>query len=134
MKIIADTNLLVRMAVDDDPSQRRIAAKAVRDAESVVVAIHALCEMVWVLRTRYRFSRAEILLAIENLSAIDGVIVDRAAVDAGLEAMRSGTDFADAVIAYEGRAAGGDVFVSFDEKAVEVLTKLGIRSRLLKSG
>ena len=132
VKIIADTNLLVRLAVDDDPIQRRVAARIVMEAEAVIVGLHALCEMVWVLRTRYRFSKAQIVLAIENLCGVENVIVDKAALEAGLEAMRSGADFADAAIAYEGRIAGGDVFVSFDEKAVDVLTKLGIKSRLLK--
>ncbi len=133
MKIIADTNLLVRLAVDDDPGQKRVAARTVQAAEFVIVSLHALCEMAWVLRSRYRFSRAQIILAIENLCGVEGVIVDKLAVEAGLESMRSGADFADAVIAYESRMAGGEVFVSFDKKAVDVLTNLGIKSRLLKS-
>jgi predicted nucleic-acid-binding protein len=45
--------------------------------------------------------------------------------------MRSGADFADGVIAHEGRTAGGDVFVSFDEKAVAALEKLGQNVKLL---
>ena len=133
MIIIADTNLLVRLAVDDDPVQRRVAARIVMEAEAVIVGLHALCEMVWVLRTSYRFSKAQIVLAIEKLCGVENVIVDKAALEAGLEAMRLGADFADAAIAYEGRMAGGDVFVSFDKKAVEVLAKLGQKSRLLKS-
>ena len=129
MKIIADTNLLVRMAVDDDPIQRRVAARIVTEAEAVIVGLHALCEMAWVLRTRYRFSKAQIVLAIENLCGVENVIVDRAAVDAGLEAMRS--DFADAAIPYEGRMAGGDVFISFDKKAVAAIAKQGMKAELL---
>lgn len=132
MKIIADTNLLVRLAVDDGPAQRRVAAKAVMDAGSVVVGLHALCEMVWVLRATYGYSRAQMVLAIEKLCGVEGVIVDKAAVEAGLEAMRFGADFADAVIAYEGRMAGGDVFVSFDKKAVTALRQQGIKVKLLE--
>jgi len=131
MKIVADTNLLVRLAVDDDPIQTRLAARTVMEAEAVIVGLHALCEMVWVLRTRYRFSKAQIVLAIEDLCGVENVIVDKAAVDAGLEAMRSGADFADCVIAHEGRTAGGDVFVSFDEKAVAAIAKQGWKARLL---
>ena len=131
MKIVPDTNLLVRLAVDDDPVQRRLAARAVMEAEAVIVGLHALCELVWVLRTRYRFSKAQIVLAIENLCGVENVIVDKVAVDAGLEAMHFGADFADGVIAHEGRTAGGDVFVSFDEKAVAALEKLGQNVKLL---
>ena len=131
MIIIADTNLLVRLAIDDDPIQRRVAARIVMEAEAVIVGLHALCEMVWVLRTSYRFSKAQIVLAIENLCGVENVIVDRAALEAGLEAMRSGADFADAAIAYEGRMAGGDVFVSFDKKAVAAIAQQGMKTELL---
>lgn len=131
MKVIADTNLLVRLAIDDDPIQRRVAARIVMEAEAVIVGLHALCEMVWVLRTSYRFSKAQIVLAIENLCGVENVIVDRAALEAGLEAMRSGADFADAAIAYEGRMAGGDVFVSFDKKAVAAIAQQGMKTELL---
>jgi predicted nucleic-acid-binding protein len=131
MKMVPDTNLLVRLAVDDDPIQRRLAGRTVKEAEAVFVGLHALCELVWVLRTRYRFSKAQIVLAIENLRGIENVIVDQTAVEAGMEAMRSGADFADGVIAHEGRTAGGDVFVSFDEKAVAALEKLGQNVKLL---
>jgi predicted nucleic-acid-binding protein len=131
VKVIADTNLLVRLAIDDDPIQRRVAARIVMEAEAVIVGLHALCEMVWVLRTSYRFSKAQIVLAIENLCGVENVIVDRAALEAGLEAMRSGADFADAAIAYEGRMAGGDVFVSFDKKAVAAIAQQGMKTELL---
>ena len=131
MKIIADTNLLVRLAVDDDPIQRRVAARIVMEAEAVIVGLHALCEMVWVLRTSYRFSKAQIVLAIENLCGVESVTVDRAALEAGLEAMRSGADFADAAIAYEGRWLGGETFVSFDGKAVKAVEMQGQKVKLL---
>ena len=132
MKVIADTNLLVRLAIDDDPIQRRVAARIVMEAEAVIVGFHALCELAWVLRTSYRFSKAQIVLAIENLCGVENVIVDRAALEAGLEAMRSGADFADAAIAYEGRMAGGDVFVSFDKKAVAAVAAQGMKVKLLQ--
>lgn len=132
MKIVADTNLLVRLAVDDDPVQQRAAAKVVKEAEAVIVGILALSELVWVLRSRYRFSKVEILQTIEKLCEIQNVFVDRLAVDAGLAAMRQGTDFADGVIAHEGEMAGGDEFVSFDRKAVAAMEKLGVKVRLLR--
>jgi len=131
MKIVPDTNLLVRLAVDDDPIQRRLAARAVMEAEAVIVGLHALCELVWVLRTRYRFSKAQIVLAIENLCGVENVIVDKVAVDAGLEAMHFGADFADGVIAHEGAWLGGETFVSFDRKAVSAIAKQGLQARLL---
>lgn len=132
MKIVADTNLLVRLAVNDDPGQQRAAARIVKEAEAVIIGNVALCELVWVLRSRYRFSKIEISQAIENLSQIQNVTVDRAAVEAGLECMKAGTDFADGVIAHEGASLGGEEFVSFDKQAVIAIAKQGIQARLLK--
>ena len=45
--------------------------------------------------------------------------------------LEAGGDFADGVIAFEGEWLGGDVFVSFDKKAVALLEKQGISARLL---
>jgi predicted nucleic-acid-binding protein len=43
----------------------------------------------------------------------------------------AGGDFADGVIAYEGRWLGAETFVSFDKKAVEMLAAQGQAARLL---
>jgi len=133
MRIIADTNLLVRLAVNDDPRQRQIAATAVTQAEAVIISRHALCELVWVLRQSYNFTGTETAEAIQKLRGIRNVVLDNATVEAGLAVLGAGADFADGVIAYEGRWLGGETFVSFDKKAVDALTKLEIKSRLLKS-
>ena len=50
MKITADTNVLVRAAVQDDAHQARRAAKVLQEADLVAVPIPVLCEFVWVLR------------------------------------------------------------------------------------
>ena len=42
-----------------------------------------------------------------------------------------GADFADGVIAYEGRWLGGETFVSFDKRAVAVVAKQGMKTQLL---
>ena len=131
MKMIADTNLLVRMAVDDDPRQRRIAATAVAQADMVVISRHAICEFVWVLRQSYGFSRQEVAAAVQLLCGIEKVVLDRAEVEAGLKALVAGADFADGIIAYEGRFMGGEVFVSFDKKAVAHVNSQGQKAKLL---
>jgi predicted nucleic-acid-binding protein len=59
------------------------------------------------------------------------VVTNHAAAQAGLALLESGGDFADGVMAYEGRWLGGETFVSFDKKAVTLLDKLGKRALLL---
>jgi predicted nucleic-acid-binding protein len=58
-------------------------------------------------------------------------VVNRPAVEAGLAVLRAGGDFADGLIAYEGEWLGGEMFVSFDKKAVAVITKQGQQTKLL---
>ena len=63
--------------------------------------------------------------------AAANVAVNRPAVEAGLAMLAAGGDFADGVIAYEGRWWGGETFVSFDKKAVTRLTAQGYPAHVL---
>ncbi|MBI1209576.1 MAG: PIN domain-containing protein [Azospirillum sp.] len=118
MKIIADTNLLVRAAVRDDPAQTALAEHRLLVATLVAVPLPVLCEFVWVLARGYRRPAFEIARAIRLLIAGETVRTDRAAVNVGLRFLEAGGDFADGVIAFEGRRLGGEIFVSFDRAAV----------------
>ena len=131
MKMIADTNVLVRAVLNDDAVQSRASRLALSSAEQIVVSRHAFCEMVWVLRHSYKMPRAEIMKSVRGFLGAGNVVTDTAAVEAGLEAMESGADFADGVIDYEGRWLGGDSFVSFDKRAVAAIAKQGAQTKLL---
>ena len=131
MKVTADTNVLIRAAVQDDPNQARRASKALQDAEIVAVPVPVLCEFVWVLRRGYKKSPSEICDAICRLMTSAKVVVNRPAVEAGLSVLEAGGDFADGVIAYEGSWLGAEEFLSFDSEAVSVLQSQGVRARLL---
>src|SRR6266446_6009788 len=131
VKIAVDTNVLVRAAVRDDVGQADAATKLMARAKMVAIAVPCLCEFVWVLRSVYRFQSSDIAKAIRTLLAAENVETNRPAIDAGLAVLEAGGDLADGVIAYEGRWLGGETFVSFDKKAVEMLTAQGISARLL---
>jgi predicted nucleic-acid-binding protein len=131
MKIVVDTNVLVRAVVRDDRAQARVAAKALTDAEVIAVALPCLCEFVWVLRKVYDFQPIDVASAIRALLAAANVEVNRPAVEAGLSVLEAGGDFADGIIAYEGTWLGGETFVSFDKKAVALLAAHGQSARLL---
>ncbi len=131
MKIAVDTNVLVRAVVQDDPNQAIIAAQVLTSATMIAVALPCLCELVWVLRRAYGFQTADVADALRALVATANVEVNRPAVEAGLAVLENGGDFADGVIAYEGRSLGGETFVSFDKKAVTLLASQGQSVRLL---
>ena len=132
MKITADTNVLVRAAVQDEPHQARQAAKVLQEADLVAVPIPVFCEFVWVLRRGYKKSSSEVSDAIRRLMKSAHVAMNRPAVEAGLSALDAGGDFADGAIAYEGNWLGAEEFVSFDSKAVSMLKSQGGRARLLQ--
>jgi predicted nucleic-acid-binding protein len=131
VRIAVDTNVLLRDALHDDPRQTPVASKTLQSAELVVVPAPVLCEFVWVMRRLYKRSTAEIAHSIRLLMSGDNVELDRPAIEAGLEMLEAGGDFADGVIAYEGRWLGAEEFVSFDKKAVPLLKAQGKRARLL---
>jgi predicted nucleic-acid-binding protein len=58
-------------------------------------------------------------------------MVNHQAVAAGLAMLESGGDFADGIIAQEGRWLGADTFVSFDRRAVALIKAQGHDVRLL---
>jgi predicted nucleic-acid-binding protein len=131
MKVAVDTNVLVRAAVRDEPKQAEVAAKLLRGAKMIAVAVPCLCEFVWVLRRVYGFPSTAAAVAIRALLATSNVETNRPAVEAGLAMLDAGGDFADGAIAYEGYWLGGETFVSFDRKATEMLTAQGQPARLL---
>ena len=131
MRITADTNVLVRAAIDDEPAQAQSAREVLRDAELVVVTLPALCEFVWVVGRGYRRPAQEIIDALRRLLGSATVSVDWPAVEAGLNMLAAGGDFADGVIAFEGRRRGGVVFASFDGDAVKLIGAAGGETHLL---
>lgn len=131
MKITVDTNVLVRSCVCDDPAQADIAAKILTDAALIAVALPCLCEFVWVLLKVYNIESGDVINAVRALMTSKNVEMNRPAVEAGLEALNAGGDFADGVIAFEGNWLGGETFESFDKQAVALLSAQGKDARLL---
>jgi predicted nucleic-acid-binding protein len=131
MKIAVDTNVLLRAVVQDDAAQAQVAAKLLLEAELIAVTLPCLCEFVWVLLSVYGFTVWEVAGAVRALTGASNVEVNKPAVEAGLSVFEAGGDFADGAIAYEGLWLGADTFVSFDKKAVKLLSKRGVAARLL---
>lgn len=131
MKVTADTNVLIRTIVDDDEAQTTRAVELLETADMVAVSLQTMCELVWVLRSRYEADRADIATALRTLLNTSNVVVNRPAAEAGLAVLGAGGDFTDGVIAYDGTWLGAETFVSFDKKAVSLLTKQGQTALLL---
>ncbi len=133
MKITADTNLLVRAVVEDEPGQSKAAQTILRKADMVALTTAALCELAWVLARGYKISARDIAEAMRLLVGGTNVVVNRPALNAGLAMLDGGGDFVDGVIAYEGNWLGAETFVSFDKKAVKLLEAQGLSAELLSA-
>jgi len=131
MRITADTNILVRAVMRDDVVQAEAATRLLKEAEIIAVPLPCLCEFVWVLRRVYSLGQRDIHAALQALLNAGNVAVNRPAAEAGLAMLDAGGDFADGIIAVEGRWLGGETFVSFDRKAVALLEKQGQVARVL---
>jgi predicted nucleic-acid-binding protein len=131
LKIVADTNVLLRDVLNDDPRQSPMAGKVLQSAELVAVPVAVLCEFVWVLCQGYKRPASEVANSIRALIDSWNVVTNRPAVEAGLAFLDKGGDFADGAIAYEGEWLGAEEFVTFDKQAVSLLKSQGKRVRLL---
>ncbi len=131
MRITADTNVLVRAVVEDDERQAAAAREVLASADAIIVTLPVLCELAWVLLKSYRMPASRLADIIRDISDAANVVVDRPAVDAGLQMLVAGGDFADGVIAHQGEWLGADEFVSFDRDAVALLVAQGQAARLL---
>lgn len=118
-----DTNVLVRLWVEDDPHQAEAARSFVsehgRIPASLRVSDAAILEAVWTLKSVYRYSRKEIATAIRSLLDEPAyALADSDCIRAALEAYRrSSADFGDCLIAADNTAAGCDFTVTFDRAA-----------------
>ena len=131
MKITADTNVLARAILQDDAAQCRKARDLLKDAALIAVSLPSLCELVWILRQGAKLPKEDVSIAIQALLDAGNVVMNRPTVEAGLALLEAGGDFADGIMAHEGKWLGGEIFVSFDKKAITLLSKQGEATHLL---
>lgn len=118
-----DTNVIVRLLVADDEAQAERAVQVLGRAESarqqLYVSTLVLLELVWVLDAAYGCSRAEILDALEQLTLLPVLKIER--LDAVhrmiAESRRGNQDLADLLIGSCALDAGCDAVLTFDRTA-----------------
>lgn len=117
--ISVDTNILVRILVDDpqQSSQVHSARRYVKQAEQVYVPQIVQVEMVWVLESAYRLTREQVGHLLEHLGRNTSFFLQnelnyRVALNA-YKTKRA--DFADYLIWAESQAAGHSL-LTFDKK------------------
>jgi predicted nucleic-acid-binding protein len=132
VKVTLDTNVLVRLATQDDAAQAAKALQVLQNATLIAVPTPALCELVWVLLRGYRYTPTQVAQAVRTLIQVRHVVCHTPAVLAGLAVLEGGGDFADGAIAYEGELLGGPEFVTFDQQAAKLLKEQKRKVRWLR--
>ena len=121
--IAFDTNLLVRLAVNDDEEQAEIAEQLLNSNE-VFVSRTVLLETEWVLRSVYKNSRSDIANYLERILITKNLILENAVeVTHALECYKLGVDFADAIHLC---ICGESVLQTFDTEFCKAAHKLQI--------
>lgn len=120
--IIVDTNLLVRVIVNDNVNQVGI-AKTILEKEQIYIPKTVLLELVWTLESVYKLEKNEILSALNSLLKPKNITVeDMPQVRQSLQWYENGMEFADALHL---SAAFGSVneFATFDQSLIKKSSK-----------
>jgi len=102
---VADTNLLVRYLMRDDPPEQTMAVVALFDESlprSLYVPAVVIAELTWVLKWHYRMAREEIADAILTLIDVPCLEIQKTTLDAirlYAEVTSGNIDFADCLVA-----------------------------------
>ena len=122
-----DTNVLLRYLVQDDPMQSPKATAVIErhatEEDPGFVSLVSVLEIVWVLGSLYKRSRAEIADHIEMILAADTLEVqNEQEVFQALVALRNGSGtFEDALIGALGAWRGCSSTLTFDQNAAKRL-------------
>ena len=123
---VIDTNVVVRLIVEDDAEQtrraQRLVVRAFERGDPIVVSLLVLIETEWVLRSRYEFDKDRVLRTMRGLlEARELEFEDESAVEEALFYLTdSSAGFADCLIAAHNRRLGCSATATFDAKAARL--------------
>ncbi len=123
--IALDTNVVVRILVNDDPGQAKRAV-ALLESDAVFLPRTVLLETEWVLRYAYDLDRAVAGVALRKFLGLKNVVAEAStSVVAALDLYDAGMDFADAL--HLTASGGAESFASFDADLARHAKQLGAR-------
>ncbi len=121
-----DTNVLLRIVMDDGDPQVALARSFFSrhcSAEApAFIDVVVLVELVWLMESRYRLSKNEILSVLDSLlTAPHFLVAEYDAVRAArVVYLKNSSDFADALLGEINRRAGCSATATFDRKAARL--------------
>jgi len=121
--IAFDTNLLVRIAVNDDPYQADMAERLIEN-NAVFISRTVLLETEWVLRSVYKISRNRLASFFENVLLTENIVIENSTeVGHAIAWYKLGSDFADAMHLC---MCGESLLHTFDKEFCKAASQSGI--------
>ena len=116
-----DTNILLRLLVDDSDNKKQCAAArkwAAELGETLYISQIVQVEVVWVLKKAYEFPKENILLVLQTLYANGAFELQHSDIfrKALLYYNLNNIDFSDAIILSEAESSMHTPLVTFDKK------------------
>jgi predicted nucleic-acid-binding protein len=123
-----DTNVLVRLLLDDDEEQGRAARTLQKTHAPLFVSHVVLVELTWVLKAAYGFTRAKLDAVVDMLLDTEGLLLQEPGIVRSALVLFRGSraEFSDCMILAIAESAGAGPLATFDDK----LSKLPQTRRL----
>jgi len=114
--VAVDTNVFLRIFLQDDGPQHRAAVELAESSGQVFVGVVVLVETVWALRKIYRLARPKVVHFLTQVLETNAFIIEnRSVIEAATFAFATGkADFADHVILESARRNGVERIYTFD--------------------
>ncbi|MDQ1186886.1 PIN domain-containing protein [Agrobacterium larrymoorei] len=117
-----DTNVLLRVAIDDDPGQRekvKTLLQSLGEDDVLIVSLPVILEVAWVLERLYEYPKEQVLDFLQAiLERREVEVPDYQVVGNAIDICRGTTaDFSDAIISELNRLSGCATTYTFDIKA-----------------
>jgi predicted nucleic-acid-binding protein len=125
-----DTNLLVRLILNDDAAQAQKALAILNSPEQIWIAKSVFLELEWVLRGVYKFEKQAIYDVLIDFLDLENVLIEQVEqIKFALSYYQQGMDFGDAIHLVSSLETNH--FYTFDKKFVNCAKKLNIEKPTL---
>lgn len=119
--ISLDTNVLVRMLIEDDIDQfqaiQNVISLVEKNSRQILLLSEVLMETIWVLESIYQCTREDIYDFLERLTITPTFIfADPEVIRRAVHQYKQGGDFADLIIVGKAKENRAKKFFSFDKK------------------
>ena len=121
-----DTNVVLRLLLNDDPIQRQRAVKTIRQAKGlavkVTITLAVVLEMEWVLRSVAKMTKAQVLGVFDLLLESYDIEIDNEKVlEQSLHIYANAAcDFAECLFLAQYQRMGCQTMLTFDTKAARM--------------